>query len=140
MGMFDLTDGPDWPAVAVAALAYFFLGALWFSPLFGGAYDRALGVARSADRGWAPVYFVVPFAGSLALCAATAWLFGAADVATFAEALALGLAVGIGCAASVSFTNAVNPKTPRPLLYGAVTGSYHAVGALVVCAILFAIG
>lgn len=138
--MFGLADAPGWPAVAVAALAYFLLGALWFSPLFGGAYDRALGVDRSAERGWAPVYFVVPFVGSLALSAAVAWLFGAAGVATLAEALGLGLAVGVGCAAPVSFTNAVNPKTPRPLLYGAVTGSYHAVGALAVCAILFAIG
>ena len=39
----------------------------------------------------------------------------------------LGLVVGIGYSAAVTFTNAVTPTTPHPLAFGLITGSYHVV-------------
>ncbi len=52
------------------------------------------------------------------------------------DALVLALVVGVGYATAVSAVNAVTPTTPRPILLGAVTGSYHLVGVLIAAAIL----
>lgn len=123
-------------AVAAATLAYYLLGALWFTPLFGAAWDRAVGFERPADYRFPMIYYVVPLITSLLVSSATALLIAALDVVDPTEALLLALVVGIGYAVAVSVTNAVTPTTPRPLVLGAVTGGYHLAGMLVVTAIL----
>jgi len=135
--MFDVIDQLNWLAIALATFAYFILGALWFTPLFGNVYDTALGVKRQKNQKWPPIYYVGPFVSSVVATIATAVLVFALDVNTLSEAITLGLVVGVGYALSVSINNAINPKTPRPLLYGLVTGGYHVVGITLVSAILF---
>lgn len=45
----SLTD-ISWVAVAVATVAYFLLGGLWFSPfIFGQHYDNAIGFDRPKE-------------------------------------------------------------------------------------------
>lgn len=134
--MFDIT-GLNWLAIIVATLAYFILGALWFTPLFGKAYDKALETKRAKGQKWPAIYYVGPFLSALVTTFATAILIYALGIEMLADAIWLGLIVGIGYALSVSVNNAINPKTPHPLLYGLVTGGYHVVGITLVAAIIF---
>lgn len=136
--MFDIASELNWLAIILATLAYFILGAIWFTPLFGKAYDRALDSKRAKGQKWPAIYYAGPFVSALVTTVATAVLLYAMRVGQMSDALILGLVVGVGYAMSISFNNAINPRTPRPLLYGAVTGGYHVVGIVVVAAIIFA--
>lgn len=136
--MFDVLQELNWLAIILAAVAYFMLGALWFTPLFGKAYDTALGVKRGKDQKWPAIYYVGPFISALVSAAASAVLLHAMNIQNIADALWFGIIVGVGYALSISVNNAINPVTPRPILYGFVTGGYHIVGLTIVGAILFA--
>ena len=46
--MIEAFGAVNWWAAALGAVAYFVLGALWFSPLFGRVWDRA-GTHESSD-------------------------------------------------------------------------------------------
>lgn len=126
----------SWLAVIVGTLAYYLLGAIWFSPAFGRQWDKALGFSR--PERWRPgtLYYLAPLLGCLASTIATAILVQATGVQSMGGAVSLGLVVGIGYSAAVSAVNAITPNTPRPILYGAVTGGYHTVGSLIVAVIL----
>jgi hypothetical protein len=136
--MFDVLPQLNWLAISLATLAYFMLGALWFTPLFGAAYDTALGAKRGKGQKWPAIYYIGPFLSAFVTTVAMAVLAQALNVANIADALWLGIIVGAGVALSVSCNNAINPVTPRPLLYGAVTGGYHVVGISVVAVLLAA--
>lgn len=136
--MFDVATELNWLAIILATLAYFILGAIWFTPLFGKAYDKALDSKRTKNQKWPAIYYIGPFLSALATTIATAVLLYSLNIVQMSDALWLGLIVGVGYAMSISFNNAINPKIPRPLLYGAVTGSYHVIGIVIVAAIVFA--
>jgi uncharacterized protein DUF1761 len=129
----------NWLAVGLATLAYYALGAVWFTPLFGKAWDRSIGHTRTKGERFGAIYYVVPLVACVAVAVATAVLVEASGISSPLEAVVLGLVVGVGSSAAVSFTNAVNPSTPHPLLYGVVTGSYHAAGAVLVALIVVAL-
>lgn len=137
--MFDVLSEINWFAVIAATCAYFILGALWFTPLFGKAYDAALGIKRDKGQKWPAVYYIGPFISALVTSVAIAVLVYALNISDVTNATLLGLVVGAGVALSISCNNAINPKTPRPLLYGFVTGGYHTVGIIVVAVILSAL-
>ncbi|MBA3404988.1 MAG: DUF1761 domain-containing protein [Gemmatimonadaceae bacterium] len=134
--MFDPVRDISWLAVIVATLAYYILGAIWFTPLFGRAWDTAIGFRRPKGHRFPPIYYVVPLISSFVVTVATAWLVSALDIDLLSDALLLALIVGIGYAVSISFNNALTPHTPRPLMLGAVTGTYHLLGIVMVSAIL----
>ena len=118
-----------------AGAAYFALGGLWFTPLFGKSWDRAVGFQRPAR--WRPPlsYYAVPWAGCLAVAAALDYLQGQVAARAMGDVLTLGLVVGAGISLAITSVNALAPNMPRPALYAAVTGSYHLVGAVLCAAI-----
>lgn len=128
----------NWLAVLLATLAYYLLGALWFTPLFGKAWDTAVGVPRARGDRFPPLYYIAPLIGSLVVSLATAVLVSALDLRRLSDALVLGLVLGLGHAA-VSLTNAVTPNTPRPLLFAAVTGGYHVAATIAAAAVIVAL-
>ena len=134
----DTTD-PNWLAAALAALVYYLLGALWFTPLFGRFWDRSIGFERPKGNRFPALYYVAPLISACVVSLVAAVLLAALGVDDLVGALLLGLALGAGYAA-VSVTNAVTPHTPRPLLLGAVTGGYHLVGAVLACSVIVALG
>lgn len=137
--MFAIVVELNWWAVLLATLVYFILGALWFTPLFGKYYDLALGFDRQKDYKWPAIYYISPFVNSLIVSIATAMLVYLLKIELLADAASLGLIVGVGYADAISFNNAVNPVTPRPLLYGAVTGGYHVVGITLIAMLVSAL-
>jgi hypothetical protein len=114
--MFDVVSELNWLAIILATLAYFVLGAVWFTPLFGAQYDKALDTKRPKNQKWPMLYYIGPFISAFVTTVATALLVYVLNILQMSYAVLLGLILGIGYAMSVSFNNAINPKTPRPLL------------------------
>ena len=55
-----------WWVTALAGFLYYLLGAAWFTPLFGRAWDRSIGHDRSRTAGRFPIsYYLLPRAGAL---------------------------------------------------------------------------
>ena len=133
----SLTD-LSWLAIGIATLVYYLLGALWFTPLFGAAWDTAIGYTRGAR--FSAAYYVVPLVSSLLVTVAMGVLVAAAGVEQWADALVLGLLVGVGVALAVSVNNALTPHTPHPFRLGLITGGYHVVGIVAVTLIVTALG
>jgi uncharacterized protein DUF1761 len=127
-----------WPAVLVATIAYFAVGGLWFSPpVFGKVWVKALGWEERPEEGPGPSYYIGPFITCLVATIATAMLAGASGSDTVAEGIALGLVTGVGLVGSALFvTGFFDPKKPQPMVWFAVTGSYHLVGLLVASVIV----
>lgn len=123
--------------VLVAGVTYFALGGLWFTPLFGKQWDKAVGFVRPPR--WRPsaIYYVGPLLGCLAASLATSILTQRLQAATLQNYLLVGLTVGLGYGAAITSVNAIAPNMPRPGLYAAVVGSYHMVGLLLTAAVLF---
>jgi hypothetical protein len=128
--------GTNWLGVIAATLAYYLLGAIWFTPLFGRAWDRAIGFQRPERWRPAALYYLGPLAGCFIATLATSALVGSLGAGSVVQAAALGLVVGVGYGTTVSVVNAITPHTPRPLLLGSVTGAYHAVGITLAAVIL----
>lgn len=132
--------GIAWWAVGGAAIMYYLLGALWFSPLFGRAWDRSLGYDRSTGDGRFPIsYYLVPLLGAVLETLVIAVFIALMGTESIAGSVAVGAGVGV-CVAAATFTNALTPNTPEPYLFAAVTGGYHLVGCAVVGAMLGATG
>ncbi len=118
-----------WWTVAVAALAYYALGAAWFTPLFGKAWDRSLGHDRTRSDGRFPTsYYVVPLVSAAAITTLIA-LLAAAVERSGVDSWLVGAAVGLAVAFAI-LTNALTPNTPRPYLFAAVTGGYHLTASM----------
>lgn len=137
--MFEVMNDVNWLAIVAATLAYFILGAVWFTPLFGKAYDRGTGVSRSSKQKWPALYYYAPFLSSLVVAIAIGITAYALDINSYADAIMLGLVYGIGLAA-ISMSNAVTPNMPRPILFGSVVGGYHLVSAVLVSVIIYSFG
>ncbi len=137
--MIEAFGAVNWWATALGAVAYFALGALWFSPLFGRVWDRAVGHERRGER-FPTSYYVVPLVSSIVIAVATAWLAEAVGLAGFRDGALFTVVLGAGIAAAVSVTNAMTPNMRHPFIYGAVTGGYHFVGIGIVTAIVIAFG
>jgi len=134
--MIEAFGAVNWWAAALGALAYFMLGALWFSPLFGRVWDRSVGHERRSGERFPTSYYVVPLVSSIAIAMATAWVGEAADLDGFWDGTLFTIALGVGIAAAVSVTNAMTPNMRHPFVYGVVTGGYHVAGIGVVTAIV----
>ncbi|MEW2015279.1 DUF1761 domain-containing protein [Rhodococcus sp. NPDC076796] len=126
----------NWLYVAVAAVVYYALGALWFGPLFGRAWDRSIGHERAQTGGRFPLsYYVVPLCCSAVTTIVIALVIDVIDADAVTSGVLVGLGVGSASAAA-SLTNALTPHTPQPFVFGVVTASYHLTGATVAGAIL----
>lgn len=136
--MFDVLSNINWLAVIVAGIVYYMLGGFWFSAAaFQKVWDKAIGFDRPKDWKPTPIYYTTPLIGCLLSSVAVAILSKALGIISLTDALTLGLIAGVGFAAAITYTNAITPKTPRPLLFGALVGVYHAIGVMLVAAIVY---
>jgi hypothetical protein len=87
----------NWLAVVVAALAYFALGAVWYSnALFGEQWRAATGQEMGEGGSPDPGPLVANFVGWLIAAIALGLISGSVGADTFADGLVLGLVVAIG--------------------------------------------
>jgi hypothetical protein len=122
-------------SILIAGILYFVLGGLWFTPLFGKQWDKAVGFDRPAK--WRPstMYYVGPLIGCFVGSLTTGLLIDFIRPETFTNALFIGAIIGGGYGATITSVNAISPNMPRPGLYAGVTGSYHFVG-LTICSLI----
>lgn len=94
---FDVLSDLNWPAVIVAALAYFAIGAVWYAPpLFGKVWAAAGGMAMpEAGTRPSPAIYLTPLVGSVLSAVALGMLEKATDTDTLQEGIALGLVAAI---------------------------------------------
>ena len=137
--MFNTLNEVNWLIILLATFVYFILGAIWFTPLFGKAYDAGTGVIRSSKQKWPAIYYYAPFLSSLVVAIAIGVVMYALNVQNFADAVITGLLFGISLA-TISFSNGVTPNMPRPVTFGLVVGGYHLVSAIIVSIIIYTLG
>lgn len=127
----------NWLAVLVAAVAYFFLGAIWYSKaLFAPAWIRLVGIdVNNADKrkGLAKmmittlVLIVVTVIGQ-ELLADRLWLTG------LVSGVKLGLITGVGFATTAVSISFIYESRPAALYF--IDCGYHIVGHLAAAIIL----
>jgi hypothetical protein len=138
--VFNVIGHINWLGVAAATLVTAVLGAVWFTVLFGKQYARALAREGEPPPKMTLIFIAGPFLCGLVTCVASAVLIRALGVSTFADALMFGLVVGLGFLAATTVNTGINPNIPRPILYGAISGSYFLAAGLLVSVILVAVG
>lgn len=131
----------NWLAVIVAALAYFAIGGLWYAEkVFGAAWMRSMDWTPDPDQRTSAAMYLGPLVTCLISSIGVGLLAVATDSDDFGEGVTLGLVVGVGVAAAVSFvTGYFDPKKPKPMVWASITAGYHVVG-LLVAAVIVSVG
>jgi len=128
----------NWIGVVLAFVAYFMLGALWFTVFFSKPYKVSLGrVGETLEN--KPIFIVGPALCSLVITIAHAVLLYALHVSSYETALEFALLTGTGYLVANTVNIAINPNIPRPILYGVISGTYHLAGISIVSVILIAL-
>ena len=128
----------NWISVLLAFVAYFLLGALWFTLFFRKQYAKALGKENSMPAKPAPIFIIGPAVCSLIITVASAVLIYALQISSVARALEFAVIEGIGFLVANTVNIAINPNIPKPILYGIISGTYHLTGIIIVSIILVA--
>ena len=98
--------GLNWWAILVATVAAFALGWLWYGPLFGEAWLKAVGKTAEEIEP-SPRPFIITFFTTLLTCIVLAALMNGLDMMNLTGGIALGAMTGIGfIAASQASDNA----------------------------------
>ncbi|MYD46280.1 MAG: DUF1761 domain-containing protein [Gammaproteobacteria bacterium] len=100
---FDILE-LNWWAILVATLSSFVLGGLWYGPLFGKRWLRALGKSEY-DLTPSAVPFVIAFVTSFITCLAIAWLVFLLEINTWQQGALFGLIVGVAFIACSSISD-----------------------------------
>lgn len=127
----------NWLAVLVAAVAYFMLGALWYSKsLFGSKWAKAVGMdmndpnkGKGMGKMMAGTFVLI-----LVTCIGIALLVNRIDLVSVASGLKLGLITGLcfaTTAVSISFI-----YESRPTALYLIDCGYHLAGHLIAAIIL----
>ena len=121
----------SWLGVIAGAAVYFFLGALWYSPLlFAKPWQAAIGWDESRQPPQMnPMTYVLPAAMYLIAAIAMAIISAATGTDSVTEGLVLGLITGIGFALPMVGVEATfDPNKPKPMTWFLITVAYHLIG------------
>jgi hypothetical protein len=135
---FGVLGDLNWLAVAVAAIAYFAFGGLWFAlPAIGKAWQRAMGWDPTAEDNPTAWLYIGPLITCIVATIAVAMLASAAGAETVGDGIVLGIVAGLGIAGSVLFvTGYFDPKKPNAMAWVALTGGYHLIGITIVAVVV----
>ena len=97
--------GLNWWAVLVATVAAFLLGGLWYGPVFGRAWLRALGKTED-DIEPTPTPFVISFFTSLVTAVVLAALIKTLSLDSVTDGVLIGLFTGVGFIATAMASDA----------------------------------
>ena len=125
----------NWMSVIVAFAAFFMLGYVWYTLLFGQRYRISLGKENETLPN-KPIFIIGPAVCCMAYTIATAVLIYALGIHTYGKAIEFAIVVGVGYLVANTINIAINPNIPRPLLYGIISGGYFLAGIVMVSIIL----
>jgi len=127
----DLFSHINWLSVLVAAIAYFFIGAIWYSFLFKSAWIKASGVIvndPNAKKGFVGIMFfsfILMIVASIGL----ALFISKIEPVTWMTGLKVGLTAGICFCATAICNSYLYEK--RPLALHLINSFYNIVGCAV---------
>lgn len=130
-------EGLNWPAVLVAALAYFILGALWYSKLlFANQWIASSGVDmnKPGNRKGVGGIMAFTFLLELVVCIGLGILVYRLMLAGFLSGIKLGVFTGI-CFAAIGITISYLYQSKPQVLTFIDTG-YHITGNILAAVIL----
>jgi hypothetical protein len=127
----------NWISVLIAFVAYFMLGALWFTLFFSKLYKISLG-KEGETLPPKPIFIVGPALCTLVITITSAIVIYALNISSFGAGLEFAALVGFGFLVANTVNIAINPNIPRPILYGVISGSYHLVGISMASSIIIA--
>ena len=90
---------------------------------------RLLGATSSTER---PLMRISPLVG-----VRNPAIMRMIGIASLADALSLGLVIGVGYLLAMCMTIAINPNFPRPFFYTMVNAPYFLISSLMTTALLF---
>ena len=130
----------NWLAIAVAAFAYFMLGALWYGMFFKKAWILHSGIdmnsekAKKGGAGLMLVTVVLEFVTCVALAVIASRINATGGIISGVK---LGLVTGVAFAAIAVWISYMYQMRSTALLM--IDGFYHIVGHIIAAAIIFAI-
>jgi hypothetical protein len=128
----------NWLAILCAGAAYWVLGFVWYSLLFGKIWAAEVKKYRPEVCGPAPAEMtaklVSTFVSNVVAAGAMAYLLRRTGIVDMDHALRLGAAVGIGFACTALTMNAIWESKPTKVW--AIDASYNFFGCLLLAVIL----
>ena len=134
--MFNVLLEINWLAVIVAAVASALIGGVWFGVVVAKPYLVALGRQNEPAAKPGPLTYAGPMVAGLVIVVTSAVLLRALDVQSLGDGILFGLIVGVGYLVAMTFTIAINPNFPRPILYGLINAPYFIFCTLAASVIL----
>lgn len=126
----DLFSQVNWLAVLVGALAYFFLGAIWYSALFRNAWIKATGVNANdpnARKGFAGI-MITSFITVLITCIGLALIITKIQSSGWMTGAKIGLIAGVCFSAATICNSYLYEK--RPAALSVINGLYNTIGCI----------
>lgn len=127
-------SGLNWPAIIVAAIAFFGLAAIWYQPaVMGKKWMEAAGVDPSGG-GPSPIAYVFTFVSYFIMATVLAMIASGIGASSFGEGLVLGLLTGFAFVALQAVINATYEGRGRWLVRanGGIGIIGHTVMAVIV--------
>jgi hypothetical protein len=126
----DLFSQVNWLAVLVGALAYFFLGAIWYSALFRNAWIKATGVNANdpnARKGFAGI-MIASFITILITSIGLALIITRIGPGGWMTGCKIGLIAGVCFSAATICNSYLYEK--RPIALSTINSLYNIVGCV----------
>ena len=127
----------NWLAVLVAAVAYFILGALWYSKiLFANMWIKAHGIDMNDPNGrkGLGMMMFLSFVGFFIVCIGLEMLVVKLDLSGYMSGIKLGLATGV--CFSMMALSITYLYTRKPISLHLIDGLYHVIGQIIAAIIL----
>ena len=102
----------NWIAVVVGGVFNMALGSLWYGPLFGKAWLRAIGKSPDEIESSATMY-VLPFLAGLVAAYVLAALVAGLGITVWWQGIVIGAAVWLGLGATATLTVGTFEDSPR---------------------------
>ena len=130
----------NWLGILIGTVVYSAFSGIWHRQFaFGKKWENAMGFERPKDWKETNIYFIVPLIGCFVASLAIALLHNWIGILGIKSAILLGLTVGLGIGTTTTFTNAVIPTMNKPLAFGLITGTAHAISLTLVSIIIYLI-
>ena len=126
----DLFSQVNWLAVLIGALAYFFLGAIWYSALFRNAWIKATGVNANdpnARKGFAGI-MIASFITILITSIGLALIITRVGPGGWMTGCKIGLIAGVCFSAATICNSYLYEK--RPIALSTINSLYNIVGCV----------
>lgn len=123
----DTLSEVNYGAVAVAALVFFALGALWYAPaVFGKVWMNAVGQGVGQQTAFNPLLYVATYVAWFVVALAMGFAGLLMGVDTVGEGIGLGLLFGIGIMVPVEVVGSIYEK--RSSTAQTIGAGYNLVG------------